>query len=98
MFLVLETFENMWANQETFLPPGKKILFPQKCFPRWANMETFIGNVMFPQQCFLVCPMPKSNRHSLCNVLSHVVLFTYLIKLNISTRIRVKNSIKEVIL
>jgi hypothetical protein len=41
---------------ETFLLPGKQILFPQQCFHGWANMETFeetsrITNVsatMFP--------------------------------------------------
>ena len=71
MFLVLKSFENMWVNQETllfpqqkcfsiswetFLFPVKQILFPQQCFPRWANRETLIGNIMFPQHCFLVCP------------------------------------------
>ena len=29
-------------------------MFPQKFFPRWANRETLIGNIMFPQQCFPV--------------------------------------------
>ena len=31
-------------------------MFPQQCFPRWANRETLVENIMFPQQCFLVCP------------------------------------------
>ena len=35
---------------------GKQILFPQQCFPGWANRETMIENIMFPQQRFLVCP------------------------------------------
>ena len=84
---------------------------PGNIFASWE--ENFVSAKMFPEvgkqgnidrkrnvsaTMFLVCPMPKSNRHSLSNVLSHVVLFAYPIKLNISTRNRVKISIKEVIL
>ena len=46
--------------------PGKQILFPQQCFPTWANRETLVG--MSPQQCFLQqCQRwrPLFNSHSL---------------------------------
>ena len=64
-----------------------------------------IGNIMFPRQCFLVCPglymlqNKQSHRHSFCGVMSHVVLFAYRIMLNISTRNRATKivQIKEVI-
>jgi hypothetical protein len=44
------------GRNQTFLLPGKQILFPQQCFHGWANRETFeetsrITNVfatMFP--------------------------------------------------
>ena len=76
---------NMWANQETLFPqqkcfwicwetfllPGKQILFPQQCFPGLANWETWTGSKMFPEQCFLVCPGRK------CSLpcCQHVILF-----------------------
>ena len=73
MFLVLETFENMWANQETLFPQqnvsefvGKHFCFLGQCFPRWANRETLIRNIMFPLFLLLLiimstlCAVPDS--------------------------------------
>ena len=37
----------------------------------------------------------QSHRHSLCSVMSHVVLFAYSIKLNISTRSRVTKVLQK---
>ena len=51
----METYLLLPKCWEIFVLPGKQILFPQQCFPRWTNRETFAGNIMFLQQCFLVC-------------------------------------------
>ena len=44
--------EFVWKH---FCFSGSKILFLQQCFPRWAKLTNIIGNIMFVQQCFLVC-------------------------------------------
>ena len=61
-----------WIFLKTFLLPGKQILFPQQCFPRWSNRETLVKNIMFLQQCFLVCPglCIKNNVHSWKEIIS----------------------------
>ena len=43
-----------WIWLETFLLPGKQILFPQQCFHGWANRETFeetsrVTNICLPR-------------------------------------------------
>ena len=65
MFLMLETLETCGQTRKhcfrnknvsefvVVLLPGKQILSTQQCFPRWANMEKLIGNIIFLRQRFL---------------------------------------------
>ena len=63
MFSVMElqTFKNMATKM--FLNLLKNIFASREAnfitaamFPEVGEQETLIGNTMFPQQCFLVCP------------------------------------------
>ena len=47
-------FLNLLGN--IFASWKANFMFPQQSFPRWTNREILIRNVMFPKQCFLVCP------------------------------------------
>jgi hypothetical protein len=42
---------------EKILLPGKQILFPQQCFPGWANWETLTGSKVFS---IFVMPIAKN--------------------------------------
>ena len=45
MFLVLETFENMWANQKTLFPQQKCLTFVGKHFCFLGSKFHFYNNV-----------------------------------------------------
>ena len=57
----LRFLKNNWNIEKI----GKEILFPQQCFPWYANWETMIENIMILTQCFLVWPELNFNSYSI---------------------------------
>jgi hypothetical protein len=58
-------FQNVLRNIFT---SRKQILFPQQCFPGWANWETLTGSEMIPS-------LPRALAFISCHLTKNITIF-----------------------